>query len=222
MIHPAFAHDFIKDPDASLISKVSEFKVESKLIADNISNVTLAQWHVSKSQEYWGSNETNALAQKDSNLANQISSSISDLYSLVGTKNGDPTTANQKADQIGKLLDQAESEEVSSSSLSNSTIQALAVVGILNEVLEDYGTAVGSKVDLTNMNNMNMSMPSSSSSMQGMSNTTMSSMAATEIVNLAAYQSSQALVSVAQSKFNNVQSDAPSSASPYLDKVGVA
>jgi hypothetical protein len=233
VIHPAFAHNFVQNSDASLIAKVQEFKVESKLIADNISNNTLAQWHISKSQEYWGSNEIGVLSQTNSSLATQLSTSIDDLYSMAGQQNADPATANQKADAIGQLLDQAESEEVSSSSQNNATIQALATVGVINEVLKDYGTAVGSKIDLTNMNNMNMSdmsMSSSGNNMQGMSGMSssgnnmqgMSGMSSTPIVNMAAYQSAQALTSTAQTMFNSLQSIAPSSTSPYLDKVATA
>ncbi len=44
--HPAFAHNFVQNSDADLIAKIQEFKVESKLIANNVSNNTLAQWHV--------------------------------------------------------------------------------------------------------------------------------------------------------------------------------
>lgn len=224
--HPVFAHNFVQNSDASLIAKVQEFKVESKLIADNISNNTLSQWHISKSQEYWGSNEIGVLSQTNSTLATQLSTSIDELYSMAGQQNADPTTANQKADEIGQLLDQAESEEVSNSSQSNATVQALATVGVINEVLKDYGDAIGSTVDLTNMNNMNMSSMSSSSgnSMQGMSGMSgMSSSAPrTPIVNMAAYQSAQALTNTAQTMFGNLQSIAPSSTSPYLGKVGTA
>ncbi len=124
IIHPAFAHNFAQNSDADLIAKIQEFKMESRLIANNVSNSTLSQWHVSKSQEYWGSNETSILSQKDSNLANQVSAAIDDLYSYSGQPNADPTTANQKADAINQLLDQAESEEVGASSQGNTTVQA--------------------------------------------------------------------------------------------------
>ncbi len=220
---PAFAHNFVQNSDAGLIAKIQEFKVESKLIADNTSNSTLAQWHVSKSQEYWGSNEFGVLSQTNSSLATQLSTSIDDLYSMAGQQNADSVTANQTADEIGRLLDLAESEEVSSSSQNNATIQALAIVGVINEVLKDYGDAIGSKVDLTNMNNMNMNSSSSGSSMKGMSGMNgMSGMPSTQIVNVAAYQSAQALTDTAQNMFNNLQSIAPSGTSPYLDKVATA
>ncbi len=212
--HPAFAHNFVQNSDASLIAKVQEFKVESKLIANNISNSTLAQWHISQSQEYWGSNEMGILSQTNSSLATQLSTSIDDLYSMAGQPNANPAAANQTADEIGQLLDQAESEEVSSASQNNATVQALATVYVLNEVLKDYGNAIGSKVDLTNMNNMNMG------SMSGMSSSSTAS--STPIVNMAAYQSAQAMTDAAQTMFNNLQSIAPSSTSVYLDKVGTA
>ncbi|MDE1829293.1 MAG: hypothetical protein KGI25_03115, partial [Thaumarchaeota archaeon] len=215
--HPAFAHNFAQNSDADLIAKIQESKAESKLIANNISNSSVAQWHISKSQEYWGSNEMSLLDQKDSSLASQISTDMDDLYSMAGQQNTDPTIANQKADTLNHLLDQAEPEMTSSSSQNNATVQALAMVDVLNEVLKDYGAAIGSSVDLTNMNNMNMSGMSSSGSMQGMSG-----MSSAPIVNDAAYQSAQALTSTAQTMFSNLQSIAPTSASPYLTKAGPA
>lgn len=216
VVHPAFAHNFVQNSDADLIAKIQEFKIESKMIANNISNNTLAQWHISKSQEYWGGNESAALSQKDSSLANQISASIGDLYSLAQAQNANSTIANQKADAINQLLDQAESEEISTSSQGNATVQALALVGVITEVLKDYGDAIGSNVDLTNMDNMNAS---STGSMQGMSEMSMSK---TPIVNMAAYQSAQALTDVSQTMLGNLQTIAPSDASPYLVKAGTA
>ncbi|MDE1815538.1 MAG: hypothetical protein KGI11_03145 [Thaumarchaeota archaeon] len=216
VVHPAFAHNFVQNSDADLIAKIQEFKIESKMIANNISNNTLAQWHISKSQEYWGGNESAALSQKDSSLANQISASIGDLYSLAQAQNANSTIANQKADAINQLLDQAESEEISTSSQGNATVQALALVGVITEVLKDYGDAIGSNVDLTNMDNMNASSTGSMQSMSGMS------MSKTPIVNMAAYQSAQALTDVSQTMLGNLQTIAPSDASPYLVKAGTA
>ncbi|NHI04601.1 hypothetical protein DYY67_0359 [Candidatus Nitrosotalea sp. TS] len=220
VVHPAFAHTFVQNSDASLIAQIQEFKVESKLMADNISNNTLSQWHLSKSQEYWGNNEIGVLSQTNSTLATQLSTSIDNLYSMAGQQNADPTMANQKADETSQLLDQAESQEVSSSSQNNSTVQALAIVNVINEVLKDYGTAIGSTIDLTNMDNMNMNSSSSGNGMSGMSG--MSKTTSTPIVNVAAYQSAQALAGTAQNMFSNLQSIAPSNTSPYLDKVGTA
>lgn len=217
VVNPAFAHNFVQNSDADLIAKIQEFKIESKMIANNISNNTLAQWHISKSQEYWGSNESVTLSQKDSSLANQISASIGDLYSLAQVQNANSTIANQKADAINQLLDQAESEEINTSSQGNATVQALALVGVITEVLKDYGDAIGSNVDLTNMDNMNAS--STSGSMQGMSGMSMSK---TPIVNMAAYQSAQALTDVSQTMLGNLQTIAPSDASAYLVKAGTA
>ena len=220
VVHPAFAHTFVQNSDASLIAQIQEFKVESKLMADNISNNTLSQWHLSKSQEYWGNNEIGVLSQTNSTLATQLSTSIDSLYSMAGQQNVDPTMANQKADETSQLLDQAESQEVSSSSQNNSTVQALAIVNVIDEILKDYGTAIGSTIDLTNMDNMNVNSSSSGNGMSGMGG--MSKMTGTPIVNVAAYQSAQALAGTAQNMFSNLQSIAPSNTSPYLNKVGTA
>jgi len=234
-VHSVFAHNFVQDSNADLIAKIQEFKVESNLIASNISNTTLAQWHITKSQEYWGSNEMNGLSQKNSTLQNNLSTAIDDLYSLSGQSNVDPNVAAQKANVVNQLMDQVESEEVSSAVQSNATIQSLATVNVLNEVLRDYGMAIGSTVDLTNMSNMNMNSTtnsssgmnmgssSSSGSISGMSGN-MQGMPAmsSAIVNDAAYQSVQALTDTAQSMFNNLRPNAPSSASSYLDKINSA
>jgi len=218
--HPVFAHNFFQNSNAELIAKIQEFKTESNLIASNVSNSTLAQWHVSKSQEYWSTNEINGLSQKDPTLANNLSTAIDDLYLLAGQQNTDPTVANQKANVLNQMLDQAGSEEISSTDQNNATIQSLAIVGVLNEALKNYGEAVGSTVDLTNMSNMNMGSMSgmqSGNNMQGMSG-----MSSTPIVNVGAYQSAQALADTAQTMFNNLKTIAPSSSSPYLDKIGNA
>lgn len=218
--HPVFAHNFVQNSNAELIAKIQEFKTESNLIASNVSNSTLAQWHVSKSQEYWSTNEINGLSQKDPTLANNLSTAIDDLYLLAGQQNTDPTVANQKANVLNQMLDQAGSEEISSTDQNNATIQSLAIVGVLNEALKNYGEAVGSTVDLTNMSNMNMGSMSgmqSGNNMQGMSG-----MSSTPIVNVGAYQSAQALADTAQTMFNNLKTIAPSSSSPYLDKIGNA
>ena len=228
-IHPVFAHTFVKNSDADLIAKIQEFKVESKLIASNISDSKTSQWHIAKSQEYWGVNEMNTLSQQNTTLATSLSTAINDLYSLSGSTNADPTTASQKSDALNQLLDQVENTEISSSVQNNATVQSLAIINVLNQVLTDYGTAIGSNVDLTNMANMNMSSMSgmnsgssmsgmnSGSSMSGMSG--MSGMSSTTIVNEAAYQSAQGLTTTAQSMFENMKSMAPSSASPYLVKI---
>ena len=70
------------------------------------------------------------------------------------------------------------------------------------------------------MNNMNMS----AGTMSGMSSSggSMSGMSSTPVVNMAAYQSSQALTSTAKTMFGTLQSMAPSNASPYLAMVGSA
>ncbi|MDR3782819.1 MAG: hypothetical protein P4K92_05900 [Candidatus Nitrosotalea sp.] len=221
-VHPVFAHTFVKNSDADLIAKIQEFKAESKLIANNVSDSKISQWHIAKSQEYWGVNEMNTLSQQNTTLATSLSTAINDLYSLSGNTNVDPIVASQKSDALNQLLDQVESTEISDSVRNNATVQSLAIINVLNQVLTDYGTAIGSNVDLTNMANMNMSSMSgmqSGSSMSGMNS--MSGMSST-IVNAAAYQSAQELTTTSQSMFEDLKSNATSGASPYLDKVGTA
>ncbi|MFZ0185206.1 MAG: hypothetical protein WBV92_06790 [Nitrosotalea sp.] len=237
-VHPVFAHNFVKNSDADLIAKIQEFKVESTLIANSISDSKTANWHISKSQEYWGINEMNTLTQQNATLANSLSSAINNLYSMSGSANPDLTIASQNSVVLNQLLDQVEASEISSSVQNNATIQSLATLDVLNQVLIDYADAIGSKEDLTNMANMNMNNMSMGSSgsmsgmsgmsgMKGMSGMNMGSsgsMTGTQmtIVDAPAYQSSQQLEIAAQSMFENVKSMAPPSASPYLVKIETA
>ncbi|WP_101478048.1 hypothetical protein [Candidatus Nitrosotalea bavarica] len=236
-VHPVFAHSFVKNSDADLIAKIQEFKVESKLIANNISDSKMSHWHIAKSQEYWGLNDMNTLTQQNATLANSLSTAINDLYSLSGSTNVDPTIASQKSYALNQLLDQVESTEISASIQNNATVKSLAIINVLNQVLVDYGDAIGSNVDLTNMANMNMSSMSMNNSssvssgsmsgmkgMSGMQSGSMSGMSGMSsiIVDEAAYQSAQELTTTAQSMFQDLNSMAPSSTSSYLDKIGTA
>ncbi len=225
-IHPVFAHTFVTDSDADLIAKIQEFKAESKLIANDISDSTSSHWHIAKSQEYWGTNELNTLYQKNATLANALSTAIDDLYSLSGGTSVDPMVAAQKSDALNQILDQVESIEISDSVQSNATVKSLAIINVLNQVLTDYGDAIGSKVDLTNMANMNMSMnmdnssSMNSGSMSGMQG--MSGMSSTSVVDNSAYQSAQELTITAQSMLNDLKSMSTSNTLVYLDKIGNA
>ena len=48
--HLALAHNFVQNSNADMIAKIQEFKAETNLIANNISNNTLPQCHVIKIQ----------------------------------------------------------------------------------------------------------------------------------------------------------------------------
>ena len=209
VVHPVFAHNFVKNSDVHSYCKIEEFKVESNSIANSISDSKTANWHISKSQEYWGINEMNTLTQQNATLANSLSSAINNLYSMSGSANPDLTIASQNSVVLNQLLDQVEASEISSSVQNNATIQSLATLDVLNQVLIDYADAIGSKEDLTNMANMNMNNMSMGSSgsmsgmsgmsgMKGMSGMNMGSsgsMTGTQmtIVDAPAYQSSQQL-----------------------------
>lgn len=220
-VYHAEGHEFVDNSKADIMAKIQELKAESNLVARNISNNTLSSWHVSRSHLYWGQNETHLLDQKDPPLASNISNAIHNLQSLSDQQNVGITDANQAVNNLDQLLDTAQLEIVGSEDQHNATIQALALVGVLNEALRDYGTAIGSKVDLTNMNNMNMSAVSGSSSGGSMPGMHVASRSV-PIVNMAAYQSAQAFAGDAQEMFNNLKSIAPSSTSVYLDKAGTA
>jgi hypothetical protein len=93
---------------------------------------------------------------------------------------------------------------------TNSTVQALILANVVDEILRNYGNALEVDYDLTNMSNMVMSNASHYSMMMmgdGMKNSTLireKSNYTTHniIVNLADYQTAQALSDKAQRIFN--------------------
>jgi hypothetical protein len=102
----------------------------------------------------------------------------------------------------------------------NATIQALVVVNIIDQILREYGEAMGIQYDMTNMSNMNMNMTTQSSSNSDSDSTFSSSPNSTgrsihsniegvennnytNIINFDNYQSAQKLSERVSLIFNN-------------------
>ncbi len=198
-VHPAYAHNFSGDQSASWLAKVAEIKTEVANVAKHVGQKDTIGYYADTLGEYWTSNDTSEMGERNALLQQKIPS-------LINATLGDATAGNQTMvnDDVTKLngyLDESVPVRVDKDKLNNSTVQALAVVFVVKEVLEKYGDAVNSTVDLNDMSQMNMSG-------NDMSGGNMPNMA-TSIVHADAYENSMSLATTAQQMFSDLASKNP-------------
>jgi hypothetical protein len=173
-IHTVDAHYFSKDDRASFLAIIHQINVEIQLInTDFPSNVSIAIDHAENTAE---------LLKK----VYQFSEDIVDDSDFIREYN----------EQLNN---------------TNSTVQALTFANVVDEILRNYGNALEVNYDLTNMSNLVMSNVSHSATMMmddNMKNSSIireksgNNMTHNIIVNLADYQTAQALSDKSQRIFN--------------------
>jgi hypothetical protein len=172
-IQTVYAHYFSKDDAALFFTLIHQINVETQLVNTNFpSNVTLAIEHAENTAELL-------------NEVYQFSEGIADDTDFIREYN----------EQLNNI---------------NSTVQALILANVVDEILRNYGDALEVDYDLTNMSNIVMSNMSRSTTMMiddSMKNSSMireksNSMTNNIIVNLANYQTAQALFGKAQQILN--------------------
>jgi hypothetical protein len=203
----AYAHTFSGSESAAFLALVKIIQSEAGLIQSNLpSNITLAQEHAEHLTEHLDANTTKELAERNKRVANDLTTALSDLQSTVKSK---PIPAAEvikdKVSNIGDILQEAITVRVEKDQLKNSTVKAEATSNIVNETLEHYGGAYGIEEE-------------GGGEEQG--NTTAAGH--NTIVNVAEYQSAQALASKAEEMFNEAKSLMSSNAtsSSNIAKVG--
>jgi hypothetical protein len=175
-IHTVYAHYFSKDDRASFLALIHQINVETELINTNFpSNVSIAIEHAENTAEL-----------------------LNDAYQFGEDIVDDSDFIREYNEQINN---------------TNSTVQALILANVIDEILKNYGNALEVDYDLTNMSNMVMSNASHSATMMMMMGDSMknssiireksdNNMTNNIIVNLADYQTAQALSDKAQQIFN--------------------
>jgi hypothetical protein len=191
----AYAHTFSGGESASFLALVKILQADLGLVQSNIaSNVTLAQAHANAVAEHLDANTTKELAERNKLIINDLTKSISDLNQTVGMK---PTPAQDtikgKISNINALLQEAITVRVEKDQLSNTTVKGQAVSDIADGALERYREAYGIE--------------------EGKS-----AAGHNTIVNMADYQSAQAIVVKAQEIFNEAKQ--LTSTSAEITKIG--
>jgi hypothetical protein len=225
----AYAHNFSGDESASFLAKVQELKVETHLIQQNLSNQTLVAWHVDKTGEFWNSNDTKEMAERNQRLSQEIPDGLASLFNAANSTSPDAAKVKQIVDALDNSLEEAVTARIDQTARNNATVNALAVAAVLDETLEDYGDATGANFDLNDMSNMGSMNGTESgsdnmtSSTEGNNNMSMNennnmSTGSTSIENMAAYQTAQGLAAAAQNMFNDLKSKAPANMTSAINK----
>jgi hypothetical protein len=191
----AYAHTFSGGESAAFLALVKILQADLGQVQSNIaSNATLAQAHASAVAEHLDANTTKELAERNKLVTNDLTKSIADLNQTTGTK---PTPTQDvikgKLDTINALLQEAITARVEENQLTNSTVKGQAISDIVDEVLERYREAYGIE--------------------EGKS-----AAGHNTIVNMADYQSAQAIAAKAQEMFNEAKQLTSTSAA--ITKVG--
>lgn len=206
----AYAHTFGGNESAAFLAKVQELKVEAHLIQSDLSNQTLVAWHSDKIGEFWNTNDTKEMTERNQRLGTDIPALISNITTAANSTNPDSTKVGQLITSLDNDLAEAKSVRIEKTELENATVNALAVVAILDETMEDYGIATGAEENSSNVTGSNTT---SQDNMSNMSEGAGSNETAT-IVNFAAYQTAQGLAAAAQDMYNNLKPKAmPNSSS---------
>lgn len=206
----AYAHTFGGNESAAFLAKVQELKVEAHLIQSDLSNQTLVAWHSDKIGEFWNTNDTKEMTERNQRLGTDIPALISNITTAANSTNPDAIKVGQLITSLDNDLAEATSVRIEKTELENATVNALAVVAILDETMEDYGIATGAEENSSNVTGSNTT---SQDNMSNMSEGAGSNETAT-IVNFAAYQTAQGLAAAAQDMYNNLKPKAmPNSSS---------
>ncbi len=211
----AYAHNFGGDQSASFLAKVENIKAEVSALEMDLSDSKSVEWHADKLGEYWNGNDTREMGERNQLLAREIPDTIDAITSAAKELNPDASLVKQKIDILNGYLDEGVTVRIDRDKITNSTVQALVMPFILSEVLEDYAQAIGTEMDLNDMENMNKSQNENMSGMNAGSSV--------PIVNIAAYHSAQMLAQAAKNYYdNNVINLAPANAFTQASKAGSA
>jgi hypothetical protein len=208
-----YAHTFGGNESAAFLAKVQGLKVETHLIQSDLANQTLVAWHSDKIGEFWTTNDTKEMSERNQRLGTDIPALISNITTVANSTNPDATKVAQLITSLDNDLAEATSVRIEKTELENATVNGLAVANILDETMEDYGIATGAEEENSSSNVTGSNTTSQDNNMSNMSEGAGSNETAT-IVNFAAYQTAQGLAAAAQDMYNNLKPKAmPNSSS---------
>ncbi|MDQ6667035.1 MAG: hypothetical protein M3Y53_02285 [Thermoproteota archaeon] len=192
----AYAHTFTGDESASFLSVIRILQAESNLVQTNLaSNLSLAQEHGKAVVGIVNANHTfgilpSEVSENNKRVSADIVSAANALQTAVKS-NPAPTQADVKGkiDNLNATLQEAIAVRLPKDHVSNSTINGEATKNLVNETLRQYGYAFGiSGSNGGNASNINSSASANSGA----------SPSRNTVMNVSAYQSTQALASQAQ------------------------
>jgi hypothetical protein len=212
-------HTFGGNESAAFLAKVQGLKVEAHLIQSDLSNQTLVAWHSDKIGEFWNTNDTKEMTERNQRLGTDIPALISNITTVANSTNPDATKVGQLITSLDNDLAEATTVRIEKTELENATVNGLAVADILDETMEDYGIATGAEEE--NSSNVTGSNTTSQENISNVSEGAGSNETVT-IVNFAAYQTAQGLAAAAQDMYNNLKPKAMPNSSSEIAALDVA
>ena len=239
-----YAHNFAPNESAEFLALMQLLKTEANLVRSNLNNnnTELAEEHANRAQMILTPYIVSEVAERNERVANDLNSS---LMALKETSTGaqQPSSTIATADEINVIIDEAITVRIDPEQRNNATIQALAFADILDGILSNYGDAYAVGFDMTNMTNMMMGMDMGEEAMDMGTDTDMSrtgmdmdtsigneshmssmnmtgmdmDMQSGDIVNMTAYQTANALASIAPTIFkNDILPQAPEGSTNFI------
>src|SRR5215210_4354666 len=153
-LHSAYAHSFSGSESASFLSLVHNIRVESELVAGNVGNATLARQHAENAAKAIDNQTIDEIAERNNRIANDLSSLLQDLQTAAASTPIDAASINDIVSNLDAILGEAISVRIEQEQLNNSTVQAIVLANVIDEVLRNYGSAFEVGFDMTNMSLM--------------------------------------------------------------------
>ena len=197
-----YGHDFAPNESASFLSFANQLQTESELVQSNLANgnLTLAKEHATRAIELLNSKDPvnnaawrNEIAERNQRVANELVVAVSNLDNITrlpSSLSEQQQSIDQAIGEIDGIIEETITTRIDRDQRVNATIQATVLGDIINTLLGYYSNAYEVGFDMGNMSEMALMMGNGS-------NTNYT------LVNVADYQSAQALAAKAQEIFNN-------------------
>jgi hypothetical protein len=154
----SFGHNFSTNESASFIALIDLIKTQAQLVQENIANnnVSLASEHADDALALMTDNVTKEIEERNQRLADELGTTLTSLKTASETASNNLTGASveQTVFDLDAILGETLTARVDADVLSNSTIQAMAMLDILDGILSAYGDAYAVGFDMTNMSMM--------------------------------------------------------------------
>lgn len=218
----SFGHSFSSSESAVFLALVNAIKAEAKLVQENLAsnNTSLASEHTNKASALFTASVQGRIADSNQTLSEELDNALTTLKDSTESSSHDSKISdiNIVISDLDAIFDGIVNSRVDPDQLSNSTIQALTIVELLDRVLINYGDAYEVGFDMTNismmmsgsssdkmnsMSSVDMDMDMDMDNNDHMSTGNISATGDFELVNITSYQSAQVLAKKAQELFNS-------------------
>lgn len=141
----AFAHNFSGDESAEFIVAVEKIDAHLGLVTQNlgVDDVELAATHAERAAAGLDDHMVDEIAERNERIADELPASLDDLSETLAGADQFVQGVGEKVSNSQSLLAEAVSVRIEGEQLSNSTVQALVIAGLADEVLAEYGAAFG-------------------------------------------------------------------------------